>query len=353
MITAGGQVRWQELPELIVGPDSMIGGYLRAHHALLAPGGTPDDRDAWRDTLEQICQWAWTAAMGPLRSALARIHSARRARVVLVPVDALCVVPWHAAYPAEDQGLPPSERRYALDAVTFSYAASGALMSRIARRSPPVLGSSVLLVGDPGGDLPNAQAETQALRIAFYPGAIIWGEPPELTDAAATPARLHAALADAGHSLFHYAGHATVDAAKPGSSALVLGDQRLRAERISGLTPRESYCVCLAACTTHLATDAFDEVFTLSTAFLLGGASTVLGSLWRMKDAGTAVLMFLVHHYLSRGARPVDALHRAQIWMLNPDRRIPESMPASMRNTLPGLDLADPVIWAGLTHQGH
>ncbi len=353
MVTASGQVRWDNLPDLAVGPDSVIGGYLRAHHALLAPGGSPDGRDAWRNTLEQTCQWAWEAAMGPLRPALGRIHSARRARVVLVPVDALCVVPWHAAFPAGDQSLPPSERRYAMDAVTFSYAASGALLSRIARRSPPVLDSSVLLVGDPGGDLPYAQAETQALRAAFYPDAITWGEPPELTDAAATPARLRAALANAGHSLLHYAGHAIVDAAQPGSSALVLGDQRLRAEGISRLTPRESYCVCLAACTTHLATDAFDEVFTLSTAFLLGGASTVLGSLWRMKDAGTAVLMFMVHYYLSRGARPVDALHRAQLWMLDPDRRIPEAMPAQMRDTLPRVDLTDPVVWACLTHQGH
>jgi hypothetical protein len=353
MVTAGGQVYWQDLPGLAVGPESVIGSYLRAHRALLGPGGTPDDRDAWRDTLQQTCQWAWTAAMGPLRPTLSNIHCARRARVVLVPVDALCVVPWHAAYPASDHRLPPSERRYALDAVTFSYAASGALLSRIARRSPPVVDSSVLLVGDPGGDLPYAQAETQALRTAFYPGATTWGEPPQLTDATATPARLRAALADGGHSLFHYAGHATVDAAQPGSSALVLGDQRLRADGISRLTPRKNYCVCLAACTTHLAADAFDEVFTLSTAFLLGGASTVLGSLWRMKDAGTVVLMFLIHHYLSRGARPVDALHRAQMWMLNPDRRIPESMPDLIRDALPGLDLTDPVVWAGLTHQGH
>ena len=159
-------------------------------------------------------------------------------------------------------------------------------------------------------------------------------------------------MADAGPSLVHYSGHAIVDADRPGSSALVMGDQRLRAELISRLTPRQSYCVCLAACTTHLAADAFDEAFTLSTAFFLGGASTVLGSLWRMKDQGTAVLMFLVHHYLSRGARPVDALHRAQMWMLSPDRRVPESMPATMREILPGLDLANPVLWAGLTHQG-
>ena len=353
-VTASGRVRWLDLPDLAVGPDSVIGGYLRAHHALLVHGGTPDRRDAWRNALEQACQWAWAAAMEPLSPVLAHIHPARRARVVLVPVDALCVIPWHAAYPAGDQGLPSSERRYAMDAVAFSYAASGALLSRVARRSPPALDSSVLLVGDPGGDLPHARAETQALQAAFYPDATIWGRPPALTDGEATAPRLRNALAGAGHSLFHYAGHATIDVTQPGSSALVLGDQRLRAEQISRLAPGESYCVSLAACTTHLATDAFDEVFTLSTAFLLGGASTVLGSLWRLKDSvGTAVLMFLVHHYLNRGVRPVDALHRAQRWMLDPGRRIPGSMPDQLREALSGVDLTDPVIWAGLTHQGH
>src|SRR5260370_1454027 len=83
-----------------------------------APAGGTDDRDAWRHTLEQTCQWAWAAAIAPMRSALIDIHPTRRARVVLVPVDALCVVPWHAAYPASDHDLPACERRYALDSVT-------------------------------------------------------------------------------------------------------------------------------------------------------------------------------------------------------------------------------------------
>jgi len=353
MVTAGGQLRWKDLPALTVGSDSMISNYLRVHRALLTAGGSSDDRDEWRQALERVSQWAWTAAMGPLQPMIAHIHTARRARVVFVPVDALSVVPWHAAYPADDHQLPFDERRYALDSVTFSYAASGTLLSRIARRSPPAVGSSVLLVGDPGGDLPYAQMETQALRDAFYPEATIWGEPPEMTDGAATPARVRTALTEHEHSLFHYAGHAAVDAMHPGSSALVMGEQRLKADRISRLAPEQSYCVCLAACTTHVTAEAFDEAFTLSTAFLLGGASSVLGSLWRIKDAGTAVLTFMVHHYLSQGSRPADALHRAQMWMLNRSRRVPESMPDRMRNALPGLELTDPVVWAALTHQGY
>jgi CHAT domain-containing protein len=241
-----------------------------------------------------------------------------------------------------------------MDSVTFSYAASGALLSRIARRRPADVGASVLLVGDPTGDLPHAQAEVEALREAFYPDAVRWGEPAGLTDGAATPARLRDALARGGHSLVHYAGHATIDVAHPGSSALVLGgSQRLRADRISRLDPEQPYRVCLAACTTHLTAEAFDEVFTLSTAFLLGGAATVVGSLWRIKDVGTAALTFMLHHYLNRGVRPADALHRAQLWMLRPGRSIPPSMPATIRETIPDLDLTDPIRWAGLTHQGH
>jgi hypothetical protein len=61
----------------------------------------------------------------------------------------------------------------------------------------------------------------------------------------------------------------------------------------------------------------------------------------------------MLHHYLSRGHRPADALHRAQSWMLRPGRSVPAAMPDSIREALPRLDLTDPIMWAGLTHQGH
>jgi len=360
IVSAAGRTRWVELPDLSVGPDGMLARYLAAHHARLGGAAEPAELDSWRRSLAELCQWAWDAAIGPLEPSLASIHSDRRARVVLVPVDALSVVPWHAACPAGNRAAvagdlaAAGERRYGLDSVVFSYAASAALLCLAAKRPRPPLDASVLLVGDPGGDLPFAQAETQALRHSLYPAATLWGEPPELTDAPATPARLRAALTGSRCSLFHYAGHAVIDPGHPGSSALVLGGQRLRADSIIRLRSETGlgYCVCLAACTTHLTTQAFDEAFTLATAFLVGGASTVMGSLWRVQDAGTTILMFMVHHHLAAGMRPVDALHRAQLWMINPRRRVPPSMPAELREQIGHLDLADPVMWAGMTHQG-
>ena len=78
MVTAGGQLRWQNLPELTIRPDGVISVYLKAHRALLTGGGQPEDRDAWRRSLEDTCQWAWRAAMHPLQPMLAHLHENRR-----------------------------------------------------------------------------------------------------------------------------------------------------------------------------------------------------------------------------------------------------------------------------------
>jgi hypothetical protein len=355
VISRSGFVRWVALPDLSMADGGMVMTYLETHNALLDA-----DRQASQRTLEAICEWAWEAAIGPLSSTLEHIHPDRRGRIVLVPVDALCVIPWHAASPAADRTIDPQNRRYAMDLAVFSYSASAALLCMTARRPRPVLDAlqddeSVLLIGDPAGDLPFAQAETQALRSAFYTRARLWGQPPEVTDAVGTPAQLRYVLAEAACSLLHYAGHAAIDPEHPGSSALVMGPQRLPAETIMELerSHASGLCVCLAACTTHLTERAFDESLTLSTAFLLAGASTVVGSLWRIKDASTAILMFMVHRGMSQGLPPADALHRAQRWMLNPNRRIPTSMPAQLRDQINQIDCQQVINWAGLVHLGH
>jgi hypothetical protein len=353
IVSRGGRVRWISLPKLTIEVGGAVSTYLNAHHTLL-DFHARDAAQAWRQSLTAVCEWAWDAAIEPLLPTIQNIHHDRRGRVVLVPVDALCVIPWHAATPAVDHGVSTEDRRHAVDLAVFSYAASAGLLCSAARRPRPDIDGSALLIGDPGGDLPFALAETHALRSAFYPNAEIWGEPPEITDGAATPARLSTELLQSRRTMFHYAGHASVDPSRPGSSALLLGRQHLRAETIMrlGLQQERGLCVCLAACTTHLTRGAFDESLTLSTAFLIAGASTVFGSLWRIKDAGTAIFMFMVHHWLSRGILPADALHRTQLWMLNARRRIPENMPEPLRRELARIDCQDVLNWAAVIHQG-
>jgi CHAT domain-containing protein len=64
------------------------------------------------------------------------------------------------------------------------------------------------------------------------------------------------------------------------------------------------------------------------------------------------MLMYLVHHYLrAEGRGPADALHRAQLWMLDPNRGAPVGMPPELARHI-GDGLARPVAWAGFTHLG-
>src|SRR6185437_9049492 len=83
----------------------------------------------WRDKLGPLCDWAWTAVIGPLLAQL----PGTAPRLVLVPVGRLGVVPWHAARRAD----PGSGWRYAVADAVFSYAASGRQLAEVSRR--PVL----------------------------------------------------------------------------------------------------------------------------------------------------------------------------------------------------------------------
>ena len=88
----------------------------------------------------------------------------------------------------------------------------------------------------------------------------------------------------------------------------------------------------LVACRTDVTAADHDEALTLSTAFLAAGAVTAVGSRWDLRDDPSAALMFMFHHYLAAGRRPDDALRDAQLWMLDPDRVPPPSMPEALRN---------------------
>jgi hypothetical protein len=62
--------------------------------------------------------------------------------------------------------------------------------------------------------------------------------------------------------------------------------------------------------------------------------------------------MFMFHHFLATAGVPVwEALHRAQLWMLDPAREVPDTMPARLRRFFDG-DLTDITAWAGVLHGG-
>ncbi|MFF0203720.1 CHAT domain-containing protein [Streptomyces sp. NPDC005017] len=321
-----------------------------------APGAR---RRVERHALEAVCDWASHAVTEPLLAHLRAQGATRPPRVVLVPMGALAAVPWHAARTR----APGGPYRYAVQDAVLSYAASARLFCEVMGRAPVPLDGPALVVGNPTGDLPHAGREAAALHTAFYRAAPYLGRPTAgPATGCGTPAELLGwlrlrSLSPGG--VLHLACHAEV---LPGSAArtsqLHLAGGTLAAEQLTEHAQRRDRparlgLVSLAACTTHVSGRGYDEAFSLSTAFLVDGARSVLGSLWPVPDEATSYLMFMVHHYLhAEGARPAAALRLAQLWMLDPDRRAPRTMPPELAAQVRSVNPDDLRGWAGFTHLG-
>jgi hypothetical protein len=364
LLPAAGEIEVIELAGLVDGPGSVMAEYTAAYEACHLPGseGPLDDAAAaWSAQLQRLVQWAWGAAAADVLTAARRISAGRLPRLVLVPVGMLGLVPWHAAVRPGGAGV-----RYLVEDAAISYAASAQLFCEVAERAPVVEGSAVI-VGNPTNDLRAAGLEAQAVRAAFHPDATYLGRvgdgrrpadravasagsgtPEEVLDLIVDPARPCAVL--------HLACHALADASAPSASHVLLADGLpLDVGALMERAPTEPLplgTVVLAACSTNVAGARYDEAFSLSTAFLAAGARTAMGSLWTVPDGFTSRLVFMVYHFLHEGLRPVDAVRRAQLWMLDRNRTAPATMPDALRARIATTAYEHPANWAAVTHLG-
>jgi len=184
----------------------------------------------------------------------------------------------------------------------------------------------VLLVGDPDGSLPGAEAEIDRIRARIPAASALMGS--EGTRAAfEREAR--------GKSVVHLATHGVIDRERPNDSYLVLygeGDAgKLSYREIPGLAPILSDCrlVVLSACQSGLAvnaksaTDAEGGIVVsingLASQFRRAGVETLVASLWRVDDTGTLALMTGLYDELASGSDVAVSLRRAQLRLLADD----------------------------------
>ncbi|MFF2658476.1 CHAT domain-containing protein [Kitasatospora sp. NPDC058032] len=302
--------------------------------------GTAADR---ADALAELCDWAGRAVMGPLLDRVGR-SPGRAPTLVLVPMAELALVPWHAARVTGRRG----RRSRACQEATVSYIPSARLLCEVAAR-PASAAREVLVVGNPTGDLHHAGAEAAAVHRDFHPDGAL------LDARTATPAAVRDWLRRQRGGVLHLACHGTVREGERHSAYLALSGGTLAAEELTeDLTGRRALeLVVLAACRTNVSGRGYDEAYSLSTAFLVSGARSVLGSLWPVPDEATSLLMYLTHHYLSReGLSPGQALRRAQAWYLDDRRQAPPGMAPELAAQVPGVRADDLVSWAGFTHLG-
>ncbi len=294
---------------------------------------------------DAVHDWAWQAAIGPLLEQYAadldRPGTGRPPRLALAPLQGLAGVPWQAARRPDGT--------YALQLAAFSRAVSGSQLCRSAALAPVSIGPSGLLVADPDAGttgLTDARIAAYAVRQAFYPGGRYLGRRPDgntSRSGAGTLAEVLGWLGDTGPAagtMLHL-GCAITD------GGLRLADGPLPARRVieemARIPDRTVGLVVLPE------PDKVEDPPGLEAAFLNGHSGTVI----TYQPRTAPLLLFMFHHYLMAERLPAwDALRQAQLWMLDPRRHTPASMPTRLRLAMPGQDLTTPAAWAGLAHWG-
>jgi CHAT domain-containing protein len=236
-----------------------------------------------RKALQQLHDLIWA----PL------IPSLNQARhLLVVPHEKLGTV----AFAALNDGS-----RYLGEQVEIAVTPSIAVAAQVlARRAPAIVAPLVLADTQ---CLVHASREADALR-QIFPFARV-----EANDRASGDSlRQFGSSADS----IHLACHGVFRSDNPAFSAMELADgnfSALDAEKL-GLS---NALVVLSACDSGVATEAEgDEVFGLVRAFLIGGASRVVASLWPVDDETTVDWMTAFYRALQSGATPAGASQLAQ-----------------------------------------
>ncbi|GAB3430890.1 CHAT domain-containing protein [Actinophytocola sediminis] len=321
------------------------------------------------DSLAELCDWAWRAAIGPLLERYFDIGERRREpRIVLVPMGDLARIPWQAARRADGT--------YATELAEFSYAVSARMLCANAAQSAVAPTATGLIVADPdtaaeGSELVEARTEAHALRRGPYQGARYIGRRPNGSTSpsgAGTATQVRQWLTDLGPAaggMLHLACHGCYEVEPTGTRAYLLLAPEQESARASRLTAEEIVVlladaaerriglVVLAACHSARSVHGYDEAYSLGTAFLAGRVRSVLSTQWSVPDEETSALMYMFHHYRVADRLPArQALRQAQRWLLDKHRQPPAGMPARLISSVPEREQAAVLAWAGFVHYG-
>jgi CHAT domain-containing protein len=227
--------------------------------------------------------------------------------VCIVPAGPLFYVPLHAVRAGNGEPL------VARNAVSYAPSAS-ALRYCLRRRRPRSGLPRATVFGNPEGNLPTAGFE------AGLVGNLFGVEPWKREDV--TAGRWWEAMASS--DVIHFAGHAELDASDPLNSGLCMtNDEVLTARELLDRPAAPLQLVTLSGCVTgYNDIHPGDELLGLTRAFLYAGASSLLVTLWEVRDDAAAdhVLTFY-EKWVNGGALKIDALRDAQreLWRRAPD----------------------------------
>lgn len=215
-------------------------------------------------------------------------------QVVVSPSGRIAAVPFCALFDAATQC-------YLGEQVAISYSPSATLFAQRFTGTRTTIKKSIAL------------AETTRLAHAFEEiMAVSEAIPATLALAGDTATIEQLQKASVDGNLLHLACHASFRSDNPSFSALQLEDGPFTVFDAESLRLRDAIVV-LSACDTATAQDtAGDEMFGLVRGFMIGGASTVVASLWAIDDEATKRFMPPFYETLKATGSPASALRVAQ-----------------------------------------
>ncbi|MBD2326243.1 CHAT domain-containing protein [Alkalinema sp. FACHB-956] len=265
------------------------------------------DRQAWFDAIDTTTRQLWDLLMGPI---VQQLQTLGHPHATLIPTGYLSLLPLHAAW-TEDPNTP-TKRRYALDAIHFTYAPNAKSLTAAQTIATRVPAHSILAIDNPRQDLPNSQREIDS-AIASFPN------PTVLRHNQATVQTVRSNLPKA--AIVHFSCHGTANLTDPLNSGLVMSDGLLTLKDIFELNLSEGErgirLAILSACETGMTgTKNADEAISLPTGLLQAGVAAVVASLWSVSDLSTMMLLTKFYDLWREQHLPPDqALRQAQIWL--------------------------------------
>jgi len=310
----------EKLSELLSGhahKDGKLGGWLGAYSVNYMPRAEQDKHwPVWLGAITELGPELWRLFAGQLDVALRERGVQPGSRLIWLPSGALGILPLGLAQ-------DPAGGRYLADTYEIVYAPSLDVLTtsqdHIAKAA-----TSLALIANPTGDLPGTEKEATIVASHFASSAQT-----VLQRNAATPAAVLDALK--GKDYWHFASHGMFCWRDARLSGLIgfgtphehcgqqLGGEPLtvarllEAERLG--RPR---LVVLSACETGLYDigNNYDEFIGLPGTFLALGAAGVLGTLWPVSDAATALLIAKFYElHMDQRVPPPAALNQAQTWL--------------------------------------
>jgi CHAT domain-containing protein len=284
--------------------------------------------DNWRNQLESRLERL--AQILHIDEIIARLPENCQ-KLILVPFRYLHLFPLHALISSRQKADKTVETGCLLQLFPggVRYTPSCQLLQLSQRVNPTGEESSptrLFAIQNPTEDLDFTDIEVEAIAKSFNPAEVLIREK-------ATKAALQQQIEGLQNPyIAHFACHGRFNFTNPRKSALILAGPKsatdnVNSDNIKDLTLEEifnlslSKCslVTLSACETGLTDirDSTDEYIGLPSGFFYAGATSIISTLWEVKDVSTAILMIRFYEiFLSETRPPVAiALRESQLWL--------------------------------------